>query len=502
MVAGYNDSYGFYNNTQGLSGFSYSTDGGKLWIDASGLPPKFPTGAPAGTLGSDAYFGDPVVVVHHRTKLFYYASIYQNAAGGFTLSVNRGRFERAPQQVPVESKANTRCQGNPGAFGIPDPPAFTRERIIWDPPVETVAPVVGGDGIPGTDDDDFLDKEWLYVDQNTGFLYLTYTRFTFLGETPIELVRSFDQGQTWTAPSVIVPNLLDTFNQATQAVVTPSGRVIVSWHARTFPAPTFVEREQRIEVGFSDNCNTPAGLCTFGAPVIVARVNPQGEPPGYNRGRTQILNAPFITVDKGRDDGKTQKSEEKRAGYGIVYLTYFDGFTPFAAPGTPNPAFSRAAEIHLSRSTTNGSTWGPEAKVNDDNTQTAHVFPSVQVNKKGLVFVSWIDRRVDPRNLLSDTYGDISSNRGQSFDGDVRLTDVSTDWIVRADARPNFGDYNSTEVSKFTDFVSIWSDGRFPPPGPLTQTPAGGFTRPADQAATPDALFEIFGKGKGGGGGD
>jgi hypothetical protein len=52
MVAGYNDSYGFYNNKEGLSGFSYSTDGGKRWIDGGGLPPLVPTGTTAG----DHYF--------------------------------------------------------------------------------------------------------------------------------------------------------------------------------------------------------------------------------------------------------------------------------------------------------------------------------------------------------------------------------------------------------------------------------------------------------------
>ena len=45
MVAGYNDSYGFYDNRQGVSGFSYSTDGGRQWIDAGGLPPAVPSGA-------------------------------------------------------------------------------------------------------------------------------------------------------------------------------------------------------------------------------------------------------------------------------------------------------------------------------------------------------------------------------------------------------------------------------------------------------------------------
>lgn len=489
MVAGYNDSYGFYDNRQGLSGFSYSTDGGKLWIDGGGLPPRVPSGAPAGTPGSDAYFGDPIVVVRHRSKRFWYASIYLNPEGFFTVSVNRGRFKVAPQQVPVESKANTRCEGNPAAHGIPDPPAFVRERIIWDAPVEAVPPPFLNGGA------DFLDKPWLYVNQETGILYLTYTRFGADGSTPLELVRSFDQGQTWTPPSIIVPNLLDTFNQATQPIVTPNGRVIVTWHARTFPAPTFADREQRIEVALSNN-----GGNTFGPVVIVAFVNPQGEPPGYNRARSQLLNAPYIAVDKGRDDGVITKDEKKQHGFGNVYITYFDGLTPLApAPAPPTTVFARAGEIHLSRSTTNGATWGPEVKVNNDSTPTSHVFSSVQVNKRGQVFVTWLDRRLDsPRNLLTDTWGDISNNRGISFGKDVRITTVSTDWITREDSQPDYGDYNSSEVINFETFASIWADGRFPTPAPLTEIAPGVFSRPANQAATPDSIFAIFKNGSGG----
>jgi hypothetical protein len=496
MVAGYNDSYGFYDNRQGLSGFSYSTDGGKSWIDASGLPPIIKSGAPAGTPGSDAYAGDPVLAVHHRTRLFYYASIYLTPDGFQTLAVNRGRFKVADQQVPVESKANTRCAGNNAAFGIPDPPAFHRERIIWDPPVVAVpTSILGADA----DHSDGLDKEWLYVDQNTGVLYLTYTRFAFNGDTPIEMVRSFDQGQTWTLPSVIVPNLFDTFNQATMPVVTPTGRVVVTWFARTFPeAAGFSERDQRIETAYSDDCSTPAP-CTFSAPVIVTHVNPQGEPPGYNRGRATILNVPYIAVDKGRDDGKFTKGERKQGGFGNVYVTYFNGKTPFAVYPAPNPRFSRAGDIFLSTSSNNGASYGPRVKVNDDNTNTSHVFGSVQVNKKGTIFVTWLDRRVDPeRNFLTDTWGDISNNQGTSLGGDVRISDVSTDWFARADAAPNFGDYNSSELINFKDFVSIWADGRFPPPtAPITCTPAGVCSRPRNNSATPDSFFEILGDGSG-----
>ena len=475
MVAGYNDSYGFYNNTQGLSGYSYSTNGGKSWIDGSGLPPIVKSGAPAGTAGSDAYFGDPVVTVHHRSRTFYYASIYLTEGGVFTLAVNRGHFKVAPPQG-IESKANTRCGTDPAKYGIPDPPAYLRKRVIWEPPVVAV---------PIFDPGDFIDKEWMYVDQKSGELYVAYVRFAGDGSTPLELVRSFDGGHTWTPPSIIVPNLDDTFNTSVQPITTVNGRVIVSWFARTFALvpPTFPEVAQRIEEAYSDDDGV-----TFSRPVIVAHVNPQGEPPGYNRGRTQILNVPYIAVDKGRDDGSTSEEKEKKRGFGNVYLTYFDGETGFPAPAT---GFARAADIELSTSTDNGTTWGPKVKVNSDTTQTSHVFSSVQVNAHGTVFVTWIDRRVDPvRNLLNDTWAAFSDDQGHSAGGNVRVTDVSTDWLARADAQPNFGDYNSSAVIDFEKFGSIWSDGRFPP-GTFVDR---GRTR---RAATPDSLFAVVAGGGG-----
>lgn len=471
MVAGYNDSYGFYNNKEGLSGYSYSTDAGKTWIDGGGLPPLAPGDEAAG----DRYFGDPVVVVHHQSKTFYYASIYQAIDGTFNLSVNRGQFQNAPPQG-IESRANTRCAGNPAAFGIPDPPK-DKTRIIWEPPVIAAAAIDPGD---------LLDKEWLYVDQRTGELYLVYVRFAGdgSGATPLELVRSFDGGHTWTAPTIIVPNLDDTFNTGLSIVTTRLGRVVVSWFARTFSLSTGAEISDRIEAAYSDNDGV-----TFTPPIILTGVNPQGEPRGYNRGRAQILDVTYLAVDKGAYDGARPRGKDD-GGHGNVYVTYFDGKGSLAT-------ITKAADIKLSASTDGGATWHAPVKVNDDNTNTSHVFPSVQVNKNGTVFVTWLDRRVDPvNNILTDTWGAFSNNGGLSFGSNIRITDVSTDWIARADARPNFGDYNSSEVIDFTDFCSIWSDGRFPTPVPLTPTPTGGFTRPASGAATPDVLFSVVGDGK------
>lgn len=486
IVVGYNDSWGFYDNRQGLSGYAYSTDGGNTWIDGGGLPPRVRSGAPAGTPGSDTYFGDPVVVVDNAERtftvsgqpanqpagIFYYASIYLNQAGGFSLSVNRGRFQVAPPQS-VESISNTRCLAHPELYGVPNSPKTVQERVVWEPPVEAVTPVD-----PALNRGALIDKEWLYVDQKTGTLYLTYTRFagapTF--ETPIELVRSYDGGRTWTAPTVIVANEDFDFNQATQAYTTPTGRLIVTWNRRRFSdvAP-FPETEGAIEYAVSDDDGA-----TFGPEQLVALTNPQAEPPGYNRARTQILNAPYIIVDRGADGGATTQGSS-RPDYGNIYITYFNGKTPFGV--VPRLA---AADILVSRSTDNGTTFGPPVKVNDDPGTTAHVFPSVQANKNGDVFVTWLDRRYDAFNRLTNAWANVSHDGGLTFGHDKVQTDVATTWFVRRDAAPNFGDYNSSELLGFNQFVITWADGRFPAQNALDPTlPA------ARRQATPDTIFTI-----------
>lgn len=494
IAVGYNDSWGFYNNRQGLSGYAYSLNGGNTFIDGGGLPPKVPSGTPnVGIAGfpppnpvADGYFGDPVLVAHHSTQTFYYASIYKSTGQYFTLSVNRGRFMEAPMKPgEPESISNTRCKNDPTQFGVPDVPK-NDERLVWELPTEAVGPLFLRPDDPTTfpdlDESDFLDKEWLYVDQKSGTLYVTYTRFEFDGATPIELVRcigcAFKPTITdadWTPPSVIVPNEAFEFNQATQPFTTNTGRVIVTWFARQFSdAPPFPEIAQRIEYAYSDDDGV-----TFTPEKLVSVVNPQGEPLGYNRGRATILNAPTIVVDKGVDDGVTSKQESGRAGFNNVYITYFDGKTPLGS-------VTKAADIYLSTSTNNGTTFGPRVKANDDTTNTIHVFPVVQANKHGDVYVGWTDRRTDPTNVLNLRWAAVSKNQGASFGHNKVQDDVEDSWYARADAAPNFGDYDSAELLGFNQFVMTWAEAKFPALGQ-----AGPSTPVVSRQTTPDTVFTI-----------
>jgi hypothetical protein len=492
MVAGYNDTAGFSDRNRGVSGYAYSIDGGSTWVDGGGLPPRLTGSGTVDDDGVDAYFGDPSVVVDQATQRFFYASIYKLPDGSYSLSVNRGTFQVAPPQN-AESMSNGRCLSDSSQTGVPDPPQQGQQRMVWEQPVVAVRPtaVVGGAILNVDKSPDFLDKPWLYVDQATGTLYLAYTRFAADGETPLELARckgcarkSILTSADWDGPYTVVPNEPDTVNQAATAVTTTrpgsaSGppRLIATWFARTFtlaaagtsglPGANSTETRQRIGYAYSDDDGV-----TWSGDKTVAVVNPQAEPRGYNRGRTSgIANVPAIAVDKGADDGVFTSTEASRAGSGNVYVTFFSGKKPL-------PSRGEAADVFVSRSIDNGTTFQAPVKVNDDAGTTSHVFPTAQVNKNGSVYVGWLDRRNDEANdVLTDAWTAVSKDNGQSFSQNKIQSDTSSSWFVRSDARPNFGDYISSELLGFGTFVMIFADGRFPPPG--------------GQAATPNTIFTI-----------
>ncbi len=102
-------------------------------------------------------------------------------------------------------------------------------------------------------------------------------------------------------------------------------------------------------------------------------------------------------------------------------------------------------------------------------------------------------------NIFNDTYAAVSKDLGLSFGHNRVQTKVSTSWFTREDARPDYGDYNSSELLGFNQFVTIWADGRFPV-GVFEDIRPPATTGRIRSAATPDVIFTIAqGLGIGGG---
>jgi hypothetical protein len=89
--------------------------------------------------------------------------------------------------------------------------------------------------------------------------------------------------------------------------------------------------------------------------------------------------------------------------YGSLYVTYFIGKTP---------GWARAADQFMSTSKDGGNTWLAPVNMNDDPGDTSHVFPPVQINKNGYAYADWLDRRMDPANVLTDQWANVSKERG------------------------------------------------------------------------------------------
>ena len=103
-------------------------------------------------------------------------------------------------------------------------------------------------------------------------------------------------------------------------------------------------------------------------------------------------------------------------------------------------------EIFFARSTDYGVTWQssfevggrPAQVLNDDNAgQTSHgnpgdvaasqSMPRMAIDAQGNLAVTWYDTRHDPSGHLLDVYGTVSSDGGQTFSANFRVTDESFD---------------------------------------------------------------------------
>jgi len=179
MVAGWNDADGFCGPpfgapcppppVPGLSGYSYSTDGGQTWFDG-GAPPVFD-----GAMTR----GDPWLDLGgHGNDTYFYANLAVNATDGGSrgVIVHRGSFA-----------GNT---------------LIWYDGQVFDSPRNAVTPGA-----------DFYDKEALAAAKDgSGAAYVTLTNFQETcgiaqwGYGTIEVWRTQDGGETWEGPAIAGPD--------------------------------------------------------------------------------------------------------------------------------------------------------------------------------------------------------------------------------------------------------------------------------------------------------
>ena len=260
------------------------------------------------------------------------------------------------------------------------------------------------------------DKEYLAVDYRNDTVYAVWENTGASFNQGIFFSKTTNGGTSWTARKQISTNPGGTNNGATPSVG-PNGEIHVAWS-------------------------------NFGNTIWFQRSTDGGSTwlPTDRAIRTDV-NIPPSPLNGGfRNPPIPSSATDATAGpySGRIYVVWGDD------------RFGDA-DILLTRSDDGGQTWSLPIRVNDDvvGNRADQFFPWVHVDENGHVHVVFLDRREDPDNFLIGTYLATSTDGGQTFGPNIRVSD---------------GIYGPTNFGFLGDYIGsatgggkifpLWPDGR------------------------------------------
>lgn len=289
--------------------------------------------------------------------------------------------------------------------------------------------------------DVFEDKELIACDRSggpyTNNLYVTWTRFGT--DTDILMCRSTDGGASFVGP-VMVSDASGV--QWPLPCVGSNSEVYVAWVEYT---PARIRFDRSFDGGQ-----------TFGSDITIQTVNDGSR---YINGAIWVFSFPAMDVDitGGQYNGN-------------IYVAYMDD-----SPGLTD------ADIYFTRSTDGGSTWSQKVRINDDpiNNGCDQFHPWLMVAPDESIIAVFLDRRNDPGNLLMDLYMTTSTDAGNTWSQNERISTVSCDPtagstfadhlahrdridqpLILADRAGLLGEYIGVTASSIDDIHPIWTDTR------------------------------------------
>ena len=152
----------------------------------------------------------------------------------------------------------------------------------------------------------------------------------------------------------------------------------------------------------------------------------------------------------------------------------------------PDARYDHRTRILFSSSPDHGRTWAPPTAIDENPTRGVNNFmPAVAVNNRGIVGVSWYDRRDAPDNIGYSVRFAASLDGGKTWLPSVKVsTAAHTD---RGDTRKNSGDTAGLAAAADGTFHPVWIDNRTSVPQMWTTTitvrNVGRASRPARPSA-------------------
>jgi len=291
----------------------------------------------------------------------------------------------------------------------------------------------------------FVDKEWLAVDHSNSpyrnTVYASYLTLETFGDSlaaNITLRKKTPEMERFTDTSVVVNTDKYKLVQFTSIDVDSRGVVHVSFAGTLDSINWSMYYTQSADGG--ETFKPEIKVSDFHIPRLSGD-EPTSNIVGVDTAR--IYPCPHLVVDNsgGLNDGN-------------LYLVW-------TANGQDTKK-TEGLDIYYARSTNGGESWEDVKILNDDGLPESHQFyPSIVVNEKGIVVVSWYDRRADAANVQTHYYMTYSEDGGETFVENFPVSTQPSDFSKIGDLNNAFGIGEYTQTVATPNFaIPVWSDGR------------------------------------------
>lgn len=272
--------------------------------------------------------------------------------------------------------------------------------------------------------DYFEDKQWFGMDQTggpgDGKIYCVWDRFASdYSATGIVSVVSTDGGLTFSEP-VNVSDYGISYVQWPTVTCDPQSNVYVAWYDHRSLA--------RITMAISNDFGQ-----TFSAPFPVVYLESAF---GDLNGDITVFPYPAMACD----------INPQSDHYGRIYIIYANGYDDW--------------DIWCVYSDDGAESWSERVRVNDDPFDNGcdQFHPWLSIDEAGVIHVCFLDRRDDAGNMLYNLYYTRSTDGGETWEENHRISTASSDPAFAALAGL-LGEYIGISASQ-GDVQMVWTDIR------------------------------------------
>ena len=455
IVTAYNDGAGSGSNTLGIS---YSGNGGATWTDTQ-IPTAFPMHPNTGGTLDNIF--DPYIAYDNNNTVYAGYIARPSTLVAPTVAVESGLYIHSSTNGGATWSGPTLIESDVSTVMSPDPTYRFNDRP------EIAIGSANDIGIAWIKD--------VGVNQPFSDIYFSHSPSANPGPlnftTPV-IVNDNSAGNNPMPPPTsdrgIAPDIVFQTNAANAA----NNKIYVAWIDYDVTISNSTTATFKIDSTTVGAVNTPM-TAGFGGDITlqdaggIITIDPlprrlstatalqQATTPDDARAQSY----PVIALDPSDQSGNT------------IYLA-------FAAEVGPKNNVTDEGDIFFTRSIDGGGSWTSPVAINDDNTTFDQMHPVIDVKTDGTIDIAWYDKRNSTNDDAWDVYITRSTDGGNSFFPNLRVTDQS--FLTTTDTANLgwLGEYFGLDVVGDTAYLSFTSRSGI---DPTTQMPS-----------SPDQLGDVF----------